>query len=643
MKNTIFIVCILLVLFCLSVFSQAQTTEASRGVGVKNNSVMIYPSNGSWREVKMYDNSYAFVVGMSKYKDWTRLDGPVKDVQEVKSVLSEHGFNVQVEMDLTGDQLESKINQFIKNYGLSGNNRLIFYFAGHGETLIGTDQRDIGYFVPIDAPTTFQNEEGFKKTALSMDKIEGFAREIQTKHALFIFDSCFSGKLLSFRSEVIPPSIGEFMDKPARQFITSGSAKQKVPDESKFRKTFVNGLRGDGDTNRDGYVTGEELANHLKIEVTNSSERSQTPLFGSLQNASFTGDMVFFLSNAGKENDEDTAWKNAVNQNSVQSYTVYINSFRNGRYFQNALQSLVDASIKAQPQKKNEISTVRTAEKQAVKAIKFEFQTLKTPFNGGVLDKTNSLNDSFDEDLGEGIKIKLVRISGGKFSMGSNRVIEETPVREVSVNEFYMGAFEITQKQWEKVAKMEKVKIDLPLNPAVTVIGENLPAVAMSWEEAEEFCKRLSVSTGRIYALPTEAEWEYAARAETETPFFFGSKISSEIVNFDASKVSIEGLKGTKSRLLEVGSLKIANKFGLFDMHGNAAEWCEDGWEPTYEKAPTDGSARIGSNHKKVIRGGSYDLAAKRVCSTCRSAQDKNLPSELIGLRVVMRSPIFLN
>ena len=628
----------LLVFFHQPAFSQS---EVNRGV---KNKVLLYPQNGQIQQVSLYDNSYALVIGMSKYKHWRPLAGPVKDVEEVGAVLKDHGFDVQVEMDLTGEELERKINQFIKKHGLDGNNRLLVYFAGHGETLVATDKREIGYIVPVDAPLTDQNEKEFKQVALSMQRIQSFADEIQTKHAMFVFDSCFSGQLLSTRDgRIIPPYIGEYLDNPVRQFISSGSGNQKVPDDSLFRRFFVEGLRGAADIDGDGYITGSELAKFLYMRVTVDSTRYQTTQYGRIQNTNLErGDMVFFLTqNAGGANEEQ-AWTAAKSKNTYQDYMVFINSFRNGKYFQEAVQSLLRIERAKAPETLLGSVVKETAVRDRdLKKTLFEFTTVNPGYTATLVDKTKMTNDSVDVELGKSLNLKLVRVPAGSFQMGSNRATEEKPIREVKVNEFYMSAFEITQKQWEAVAQMGKIRVDLPPKPAADLVGDNLPVVGITWEEAEEFCQRLSRFTGKIISLPSEAEWEYAARAGTETPFYFGSRVTAEIVNFNAAVDSKEGAKGLRrNRLIEVGSLGVANKYGLYDMHGNAAEWVQDGWEETYEKAPTDGSARVGSPHNKVIRGGSYVLVAGRVCSTCRAFEGRTMSSELIGFRVVLRSPV---
>jgi len=140
----------------------------------------------------------------------------------------------------------------------------------------------------------------------------------------------------------------------------------------------------------------------------------------------------------------------------------------------------------------------------------------------------------------------------------------------------------------------------------------------VSWEEAVEFCRRLSVQTGRDYTLPSEAQWEYACRAATTTPFCFGESMTSDLANYDGNTTTYaSGPKGAyRQQTTEVGSFS-ANGWGLHDMHGNVYEWCLDRWHGSYEGAPADGSAWMaGRGASRLLRGGSWNDIPRH----CRSA-----------------------
>ena len=168
--------------------------------------------------------------------------------------------------------------------------------------------------------------------------------------------------------------------------------------------------------------------------------------------------------------------------------------------------------------------------------------------------------------------------------------------------------------------------------------GDNLPVENVTWEDAQEFCRQLSVLTGKDYRLPTEAEWEYACRASTTTPFHFGETITADLANYRASKAFGGGPTGEYREQTTVVGQFPANSFGLCDMHGNVWEWCQDHWHESYEGAPTDGSAWLSSDaneNRRVLRGGSwYDLP-----EVCRSALRfwgaPDYSNDVVGFRVV--------
>src|ERR1044072_2530352 len=228
---------ITILLFIQVLFCQAFISHAQRGVKIKPESAK--------PEVSLYDASYALIIGNSEYSmGWSRLSGVKDDISAVRNILEKHGFKVELEENLASDRFEARIKKFINDYGFDRNNRLIIYYAGHGHTLDSVgDNRKLGYIIPSDTPLADKDPLGFRQKAVSMYKIQTFAREIQAKHALFLFDSCFSGKLFTLRNtRTIPPFIFDKINYPLRQFITAGDETQTVPDESVFRKSFVRGL-----------------------------------------------------------------------------------------------------------------------------------------------------------------------------------------------------------------------------------------------------------------------------------------------------------------------------------------------------------------------------------------------------------------
>jgi formylglycine-generating enzyme required for sulfatase activity len=214
----------------------------------------------------------------------------------------------------------------------------------------------------------------------------------------------------------------------------------------------------------------------------------------------------------------------------------------------------------------------------------------------------------------------------------------ERPQHSVTVPLFYMSRCEITQAEWRAVAALPKVDRDLNPDPS-EIKGDLLPVENVSWQDASEFCARLSLKTGRTYKLPTEAEWEFACRGGTETLFAFGPTITPDLANYDGNYTFGDGPRGVSRRkTIPVGVLEVANPIGLCDMHGNVWEWCLDVWHPTYDGAPTDGSAWMagGDANFHVIRGGSWMTGP----ADCRSARRVNNATgnrnSDVGFRIVM-------
>jgi len=237
----------------------------------------------SGEQIELYKGSFALVIGVSDYQDnaWADLTSVPKDVNAVSNALQRHGFEVTKVLNPTESELISAIDNFIDNHGYDKDNRLLIYYSGHGHT-IERDDRKFGYLVPVDAPSPIDNEKEFFGRAIKMERIISWAKQIESKHALFLFDSCFSGSVLESRAITVPEDISYSTSKPVRQFISAGSANQTVPAVSVFRPTFIRGINGEADLDKDGYVTGVELGMYLQKRVP-YYQSGQTPQYGKIR------------------------------------------------------------------------------------------------------------------------------------------------------------------------------------------------------------------------------------------------------------------------------------------------------------------------------------------------------------------------
>jgi formylglycine-generating enzyme required for sulfatase activity len=306
------------------------------------------------------------------------------------------------------------------------------------------------------------------------------------------------------------------------------------------------------------------------------------------------------------------------------------------------------------------LGLVQTRRKKKQKEFTFEVGTLEVRDHrlGEKVNvvKTSKESQYLDFNLGSGAKLEMVRIPAGIFMMGQTSEEQqeliaklgednyqeycggELPQHLVNVPEFYLGKYPVTQRQY--LAIMDE-------NPSCWIDG-GLPIENVSWRDAQKFCKKLSAKLGKNFGLPSEAQWEYACRAGTKTPFHFGETIDRRVANHRTEDWDYDRrtypeyyddgeFSDFEQKTTCVGYYRLANNFGLYDMHGNICEWCEDRWHENYHGAPVDGSAWVSAtgNSDRLLRGGSlsdYPIG-------CRSAYRFRLPADgrysNVGFRVL--------
>ena len=248
----------------------------------------------------------------------------------------------------------------------------------------------------------------------------------------------------------------------------------------------------------------------------------------------------------------------------------------------------------------------------------FSFGIVTVDARGNITNRRNLQAKYFVEDLGNGVTLEMVQIPGGTFTMGSpeekpirgflglfvdseggeeGRNNSESPQHKVTVQSFFIGKYLVTQAQYQAIIGKNHSQFK----------GTKRPVEQVYWNDAVKFCQHLSQKTGHTYRLPSEAEWEYACRAGTTTPFYFGETITPDLVNYNGDYSYACAPKGKyREQTTDVGTFP-PNAFGLYDMHGNVWEWCQDTWNSNYQGAPTDGNAWTDNDNKyRVLRGGSW-------------------------------------
>ena len=254
--------------------------------------------------------------------------------------------------------------------------------------------------------------------------------------------------------------------------------------------------------------------------------------------------------------------------------------------------------------------SIHQKEAKNLTLLTFFFEVITVDEQGQKIGRETKQAEYKRETLAAGVDLEMVPIPGGTFLMGSAEgegKDSERPQHSVTLEPFWMGKYPVTQAQWRAIASLPKIEHDLNPEPSQFAVSSR-PVEQVSWIDAVEFCRRLSQKSGHEYRLPSEAEWEYACRARTTTPFHFGATLTAELANYDATATYENGPRGTyREQTTTLGSFP-ANAFGLYDLHGNVFEWCSDHWHESYVSAPTNGSVWLSptKNARRIIRGGSW-------------------------------------
>lgn len=291
------------------------------------------------------------------------------------------------------------------------------------------------------------------------------------------------------------------------------------------------------------------------------------------------------------------------------------------------------------------LDQIRTALVSEPSLPTFSFEVITVNDRGEVIDRRPGQASYYREELAEGVFLDMVSIPGGTFWMGAaDGELEardnEKPRHQVTIEPFFMGKFAVTQAQWREVAQLPKINRDLKPDPS-NFKGNNRPVEQVSWNDAIEFCDRLNRKTGQFYRLPSEAEWEYACRAGTTTPFHFGETITPEIANYNGDYIYANAPKRIyPKQTIEVGTFP-PNAFGLYDMHGNVWEWCADPWHDSYTDAPTDGRVweMDNENFSRILRGGSWYHFPRYCRAAIRDRVRRDGSGDGGGVRLALSRP----
>lgn len=535
----------------------------------------------------------ALVIGNNAYAN-APLQNPINDARLIDETLRELGFEVIKGENLTRPEMQAAVESFGQKLGVGGIG--LFYYAGHGVQVNGRN-----YLVP----TGFGRIKSLQDAESELLNAEEVLKTMAAKQGLniMILDACRNLPAKLGFTAADEPGFAEIKNTPGGTFVAYSTSPGKTAADGKggnspYSTALARSLRMRPSRLEDVFI-------HTRIELDESTGGEQVP------------------------------WENS----SIK--TVF--HFTPDAVSATPLPNLTSPGPLRNQLLKGLLGGLRQS----------DFTVMVTNASGRVTSQLNGRSKFFVDDKVSGLE--MVEIPGGRFPMGSNApdadaayadakrydeeetretVIAEMPQHSVNVKGFYMSRYEITQRQWLAVMG------SLPRLEGKSR-GDDLPVVNVTYRDVEEFCARLSRMTGRLYRLPSEAEWEYACRAGSAAPFAFGPTLTPQLANYNGGAPFGNAEAGVFRKAAQpVGQSGSANAFGLYDTHGNVWEWCADNWHDSYDGAPTDGSVWEDPDEDtrayRVIRGGSWDSIA----NSCRSASRRKAAvvtaTKKLGFRVVV-------
>ncbi|MEO6038768.1 MAG: SUMF1/EgtB/PvdO family nonheme iron enzyme, partial [Saprospiraceae bacterium] len=511
----------------------------------------------------------------------------------------------------------------------------LIYFSGHGVA----EARN-GYFVPADGQLDKLYSTGF-----AYEYWREFINQIDCRHILVSIDACFSATFDPdwYNKKMDPDEFhrpGELSEGDkllqanesdrCRIAFTSDGSEDKVPEKSNFARKFLEALQNG--PRQDGILTSEVLAGYLRF----SAPKPRLKAFGDDENGSFLLVQKAGLTQAETKTAPETAelekdfaaWKAAKAANTIAAYQAYLANFQQGEFREQGQAAIARINTDL-ALRRDDLAWQVAEEKNSVAG----YQKYLTDFPSGRHTAEAQGKTKAPDMPDDG----LVLVRGGTFMMGCTSEQQdcsdsEKPAHIVTLNDFYIGRYEVNQKLWKQV---------MGTNPSKFTNCDDCPVEQVSWEDVQGFLQKLNAqSPGHTYRLPTEAEWEYAARGGGKAVLFGNGKNTSDPseINFDASAgdrkpYSVAG--NYRHKTVPVGSLNSPNALGLHDMSGNVLEWCSDWYDANYYKnSPSSNPIGPSSGSLRVRRSGSWLNFPQDCRVACRNRLSPGIRYYTVGFRL---------
>jgi formylglycine-generating enzyme required for sulfatase activity len=568
----------------------------------------------------------ALVIGNSAYENAGALANPLRDAKAVAQALRETGFDVTEGYDLN----KTKFDAALKRFGdaAKGADWALVYFAGHGIGLGGES-----FLLPVDV--VLEQPDHVDDEAVSLSRVRAKASGAKALR-LIVLDSCrnnpFAARMAAAGSKrAVSRGLSRPPEPEGGELIAYATRENDVADDgtgthSPFTAAFLQHLSEPG-------LEVNFLFRRIRANVLKATKGGQDPAIY----ASLSDTQLFFVAPAGAASSAPDAeaeaardWA-AVDKNSAAMLKTFLS--RHGRsrfaaYAQAQLDALTQTAEIVPPKKSAPLQQDEACDDGLLVSVAAGKKPCIKPGSG----------ESF-KDCPE--CPEMVVVPAGSFSMGSpasepERYDAEGPQHTVAIPKpFAVGRFAVTFAEWDACAEDGGCGGNKPSDNGWG--RGDRPVINVNWNEAKDYIDWLSKKTGKTYRLLSEAEREYAARAGTSTPFWWGRSITPALANYNGSAEPYKGggSKGEyRQKTLPVKSFK-PNAWGLYQVHGNVWEWVEDCWNENYHNAPSDGSANTtGECGRRVVRGGSWSGDPLSLRAAFRDWYSSDNRDDLIGFRV---------
>lgn len=580
----------------------------------------------------------ALVIGNDGYQSISRLANARADARAMARSLELSGFTVTLKLDVTEKAMKEAVRHFKSQ--VNGGDVAVFYYAGHGVQLGGAN-----YLLPTDIRG--DSEDQVRDEALPLQRVLDDLQEQKAKFSLAIVDACRDNPFKGNGKRMIGGrGLAPTTAATGQMVLFSAGANQQALDKVGPADRNPNGLFTRvllAEMNKPGLPVDRVLRNVREqvVALARTVNHEQVPALydqslgefyfrsGASPIASMAVSSPIEVLSATPEPAEEALWREIAGGSSREEFEAYIRRYPSGFYTTQARERIgqIEVAVETERRKQDDQSWSLAERANTTQAYE-KYLAAYAQGRHAALAEIRVRRLQAEEERNRFVSGKslrdcdecpeMVMVPAGVFQMGSGTG-NEAPAHTVRISKpFAIGRTEVTQGQWRAI---------MGSNPShFKACGDFCPVESVSWDDAQEFIRRINARTGKQYRLPSEAEWEYACRAGGRDEYCGGGNLDA-VAWYTAN---------SSDKTQPVGQKK-PNAFGLYDMSGNVWEWVQDAYSSNYQGAPTDGSAwDVGSEPTyRVLRGGSWSNLNGIVRATYRYRGPRDQRDEYFGFRLV--------